>query len=205
MHQFVIGQPDLNYREPLVVEEMKVFSWSFVHNQSCFKFFFLLKNVLRFWLDRGVAGFRVDAVPYLFEVLPDKNGIYPDEPRADILHTTDQDYNYTQHIYTMDQEETYDMIYQWRAVLDEYEKKDGIPRVMLTEGYTDIKNVMKYYGNATHNGSHLPFNFEFLGNVNKGSDARDMKYYIDKWITYMPVGRTANWVVSLMMQNSICH
>lgn len=156
--------------------------------------------MLRFWLDKGVAGFRVDAVPFLFEVEPNKSdGRYPDEPRSDILDTTDQDYNYTQHIYTMDQEETYDMIYQWRAVLDEYEKKDGVPRVMLTEGYTDIKNVMKYYGNATHNGSHLPFNFEFLGNVNNKSDARDMKFYIDKWMTYMPVGRTANWVVSFFL------
>ena len=42
LHQYLVEQPDLNYRNPLVVEEMK--------------------NILRFWLDSGVDGFRLDAV-----------------------------------------------------------------------------------------------------------------------------------------------
>ena len=46
-HRFFSHQPDLNYDNPLVREEM----W----------------NVMRFWLDLGVDGFRVDAVPYLIE------------------------------------------------------------------------------------------------------------------------------------------
>jgi alpha-glucosidase len=44
LHQFVIGQPDMNYRNPKVLEEMK--------------------DVFRFWLDLGVDGFRMDAVSY---------------------------------------------------------------------------------------------------------------------------------------------
>ncbi len=44
LHQFVVGQPDLNYRNPKVLEEMK--------------------DVFRFWLDLGVDGFRMDAVSY---------------------------------------------------------------------------------------------------------------------------------------------
>ena len=47
MHQFYKEQPDLNVRNPAVVEE--------------------LKKVLKFWLDRGVDGFRMDAVAHLFE------------------------------------------------------------------------------------------------------------------------------------------
>jgi len=46
-HRFYSSQPDLNFENPEVKEEMK--------------------NVMRFWLDIGVDGFRVDAVPYLFE------------------------------------------------------------------------------------------------------------------------------------------
>lgn len=42
LHQFDKGQPDLNFRNPVVVEEMK--------------------DVLRFWLDKGASGFRVDAM-----------------------------------------------------------------------------------------------------------------------------------------------
>lgn len=46
-HRFFSHQPDLNYENPAVLEEMF--------------------NIMRFWLDRGVDGFRVDAVPYLIE------------------------------------------------------------------------------------------------------------------------------------------
>jgi len=46
-HRFFSSQPDLNYENPKVVEEML--------------------NAMRFWLDLGIDGFRVDAVPYLFE------------------------------------------------------------------------------------------------------------------------------------------
>jgi len=46
-HRFYSSQPDLNFDNPAVREEMK--------------------NVLKFWLDQGLDGFRADAVPYLFE------------------------------------------------------------------------------------------------------------------------------------------
>jgi len=46
-HRFYSTQPDLNYDHPAVQEEML--------------------NVMRFWLNLGVDGFRADAVPYLFE------------------------------------------------------------------------------------------------------------------------------------------
>lgn len=103
LHQFVIGQPDLNFRNPAVVEEMK--------------------NVFRYWLDKGVSGFRVDAINHLFEV--DKElygGRFPDEPRTGYLNVDPDDYEYLDHIYTKDQEEVYDMVYQWREIIDEVTK-----------------------------------------------------------------------------------
>ncbi|TCL66417.1 maltose alpha-D-glucosyltransferase/alpha-amylase [Rhizobium sp. BK251] len=46
-HRFYAHQPDLNFRNPIVVEE--------------------LLKIMRFWLDKGVDGFRLDAVPHLIE------------------------------------------------------------------------------------------------------------------------------------------
>lgn len=150
-----------------------------------------------------MAGFRVDAIPHLFEIDPkDFGGKFPDEPRANAIDKIPEEFDYLNHIYTQSQDPTYDMVYQWRDLLDSYEKKDGIPRVMLTEAYTPVKLTMRYYGNATHNGSHLPFNFEFLKGITKDSDARDIKFIIDKWMTYMPLGKTANWVVRINTQSN---
>ncbi|CAH0689934.1 unnamed protein product, partial [Chilo suppressalis] len=173
LHQFVIGQPDLNYRNPDVVEEMK--------------------NVIRFWLDKGVAGFRVDAINHLFEV--DKElfgGKYPDEPRTG---SEDPDsYDYLHHIYTKDQEETYGMVYQWREVLDEYKAKDGFTRIMMTEAYCSPQLRMKYFGDGERHGSQMPFNFALISNVNGKSSANEIKYAIDEFLTFKPIDKLANWV-----------
>ena len=64
-HAFAVAQPDLNYRNPALVEEMKVCT-SFVVQLSM-PTSIIFQNVLRFWLGQGADGFRMDAVPYLFE------------------------------------------------------------------------------------------------------------------------------------------
>lgn len=63
LHQFLPEQPDLNFRNSTVKEE--------------------IKEIMRFWLRKGVAGFRVDAVGYLMEAKPNKKGYYDDEPMID--------------------------------------------------------------------------------------------------------------------------
>lgn len=71
-----------------------------------------------------MSGFRVDAVPHLFEIMKDADGNYPDEPLSG--NTNDpNDWNYLNHIYTKDMPETIDMVYQWREVLDEHKKRHG--------------------------------------------------------------------------------
>lgn len=172
LHQFAVGQPDLNYRDPLLVQEMK--------------------DVLTFWLDLGVDGFRIDIISALFEV-----GTYPDEPLSGNPDATEDDYGYLLHPYTNDQPETYDMVYQWRAHIDEYSATNGGDvRVMMTESYSGEDKLFPYYGNETHDGAHFTFNFWFITRVNGGSTAWDVKNTIDSWFRNMPSRYTANWVVS---------
>lgn len=108
---------------------------------------------------------------------------------------TPGDYDYLTHLYSRDQNETYDLIYDWRAVLDEFTLKHNESKIMMTEAYTELPLMMQYYGNRTRNGS-VPFNFIYLGELSNKSTARDIKLKINIWMTYMPIGNVANWVVS---------
>jgi alpha-glucosidase len=174
LHQFVKEQPDLNYRDPNVVEAMK--------------------EVLRYWLQRGVSGFRIDAVPYLFE---DENLL--DEPRTNAENCDAESACYLQHIYTQDHPLTFDMAYQWRAVLDNYTATTGEPVVLLLEAYTSLSNIMKFYGNETTAGAGIPFNFELLSNTNINSTGRQFQTLVDGWMDAMPAGKISNWVVRLCL------
>lgn len=71
-------------------------------------------------MELGVDGFRCDTVPNLVEH-PD----FPDEPKSNIPGYTDNDRQYLQSIYEMDQPETYEIIYDWRKLLDDFSKKAG--------------------------------------------------------------------------------
>lgn len=99
LHQFLPEQPDLNYRNKELKEEMN--------------------EVLRFWLRIGVDGFRVDAVPFIFESDVNKDGFYNDEPKSGVCDS--QDSCYLDHTETKDQPETFDIIYEWRKVIEEEE------------------------------------------------------------------------------------
>jgi alpha-glucosidase len=63
---------------------------------------------------------------------------------------------------------------------------------MLVEVYANLSQVMKLY----HFGANIPFNFHFVINLNSDSKPSDFKRIIDDWITAMPEGAIANWVVS---------
>lgn len=150
---------------------------------------------MRFWLDRGVAGFRVDAISHLFEVKANADNLIPDEPKSGYTNDTD-DFNYLDHIYTFNQPETYDMNVQWRQLLDDFQReRGGDSRVMMTEIWGSIEEATQYYGNSTHNGSHIPFNFDFTGITDYYSTARDYSNAINRWMKYMPEHQIANWVV----------
>ena len=101
LHQFLPQQPDLNYRNQVVKDEMN--------------------EVLRFWLRLGVDGFRIDAIPYIFEIDKNSQGVYDDEPKSGYCLDKPLDDCYLDHIHTKDLDETFDIVYEWRRVMEEPE------------------------------------------------------------------------------------
>jgi len=70
---------------------------------------------------------------------------------------------------------------------------------MITEAYTSMENTMRYYGNETSLGAHMPFNFGLIDRLNDHSNASKFNYVINNWLNNMPEGKCANWVVSIVV------
>lgn len=90
------------------------------------------------------------------------------------------------------------MIYQWRVVMDDYERDhQGGTRILMSEAYANETFTMKYYQSAdgTRQGSHMPFNFVLINELNEWSSAADFKRVIDGRINALPSGRWTNWVI----------
>ena len=159
-HQFMETQPELNYRNPAVLQAM-------------------LGN-MRFWLDKGVDGFRVDVIALLA-----KDERFLDEPTNPMYETLRASYHSLDHIYTQDQPRVHDYIRAFRSLLDE---KPG--RVMLGE-LDPIPNLMSYYGQDLDE-CHLPFNFNLL---RMRWDASTLRKTIDAYLSSVPAGAWPNWVL----------
>lgn len=122
LHSFLPSQPDLNWRNSEVVEAMH--------------------GVMRFWLDRGVDGFRIDVIHALF-----KDESLPDLPPG--LETSDPE--------RYDQDATRETIRGFREVLASYAPE----RMMVGEVFLlDTELIAAYYGSG--DGLHLAFNFPAL-------------------------------------------
>ena len=81
-----------------------------------------LRKVLEFWLDLGVAGFRIDAGPHFFgdERFLDENVVDGKNPESYESVTRKYSYNL--------QPEINDLLQEFREVLDKYSEHDGIDR-----------------------------------------------------------------------------
>jgi len=132
LHSFDVSQPDLNWRNPEVVEE--------------------ITKMMRFWLKRGVDGFRVDVAYQLF-----KDPFFRDEPdNPEYKIDKNSQYNSLLHIYTVALPETLEMLKKLHDVIDEYED-----RFMVCEIYTFLKETVNLY-HIVDRQSFAPFNFSFL-------------------------------------------
>ena len=134
-HYFYVQQPDLNWRNPEVRKAMY--------------------DVMRFWLDRGAAGFRIDAVSRLFEdpnlhddpILPGKNAF--GDPNI-------------QHKYTDDLPEVHDVLREMRSLADSY---PGNPVLISEADEPTIQDLVKMYG-PNNDEIHLPMDFK-VADLNK--------------------------------------
>ena len=139
-------------------------------------------------MDKGVDGFRVDAVPFFFE-----DDQFRDEPLSGTT-SNPEDPEYTDHIYTKYQDKNYDLIREFKKTLKEYNTQNKQEsRVMMVESYGNISSTMKYYQYDVD----FPFNFQLIDQVDNSSKASDFKKVIDTWMSNMPSGATANWVVTI--------
>lgn len=114
--------------------------------------------------------------------------------------TTDKNnYGYTYHNLTKDLDETYDMVQQWRVLIDNYNRDHGGDnRVIFTEAYATLEDTIRYYQDDSGKPiAHFPFNFLMIEKLNERSNAYQFKLEIDLWLNTIPTGATSNWVVSL--------
>jgi len=160
-HAFLREQPDLNWRNPEVVEEML--------------------NVLRFWLERGVDGFRVDVLWHLIE-----DDQFRDNPPNPSWREGSDPYQKLIPLYTTDQSEVHAVIARMRRLVDQYQD-----RVLIGEIYLPVERLVQYYG-ADLGGVHLPFNFQLL--LTKWQ-ARDIARIIGEYEAALPERGWPNWVL----------
>jgi alpha-glucosidase len=158
LHLFDASQPDLDWSNPEVRAEFE--------------------SVLRFWLDRGIDGFRIDVAHGMVKV--------PDLP--DLEHVSD-DTDPRHHRGPMwDQDGVHEIYRSWRAVLDEY---DG-DRAMVAEAWVfPLERLARY---VRPDELQQSFNFAFL---TCPWDAAELRDVVATSLTSMDaVGATTTWVLS---------
>jgi alpha-glucosidase len=160
-HAFLARQPDLNWRNAKVRAA--------------------IHDVMRFWLARGVDGFRVDVIWHLikdaeFRDNPENPAYAPDRPPHDRLLP----------LYTSDRPEVHEVIAGLRRVVDEFDD-----RVLIGEIYLPIERLVAYYG-VDLGGAHLPFNFTLLS---APWNAREIDRLIGEYEAALPKGGWPNWVL----------
>ena len=162
LHLFDRKQPDLNWRNPEVRAAMY--------------------DVMRFWLDRGVDGFRIDVLWLLI-----KHAEFVDNPPAEPMRDDETEWTRYDRPAFEDRPETHEIVREMRALADAYDD-----RVLIGEIYLPLARLVTYYG-ETLDGIHLPFNFSL---VTMGSwDAGTIRRLVDAYEAALPEGGWPNWVL----------
>ncbi len=171
MHSFLPQQPDLNWRNPAVREAMY--------------------GAMRFWLDKGVDGFRMDVLWLLI-----KDELFRSNP-------VDANGNQEQ-IYNADRPETLEIVREMRELMDGYGD-----RVLIGEIYLPLKELVAYYGASPAQadagaqpqlvdaapkleGAQMPFNFHL---ILMGWKAEAIAEFIQRYEAALPAGAWPNWVL----------
>jgi len=161
LHNFLPSQPDLNWWNPAVHAEFEA--------------------ILRYWMDRGIAGFRIDVAHGLYKdaALRDDPPLGPgDHPRPGGLRQ----------VFSANRPETHGVYRAWRRLADSYHP----PRVLLGETFVlDVADLARYYGHDDE--LHLAFNFPFaLAKL----DAPTLASVVDQTMATLPASACPTWTAS---------
>ena len=159
-HSFLVEQPDLNWRNPEVRAA--------------------IADVMRFWLDRGVDGFRVDASAVLI-----KDHLLRDNPPNPDAEGEPPPQRQTP-VFTDDRPETMQCIEDIRNVIDEYRG-----RLLCGEVQGKTDRIGHFYGNDRPR-LHLPLNFALL---DTRWNALSLQAAIDAYFNALPSQAWPVWVI----------
>ena len=163
LHNFLPSQPDLNWWEPAVHAEFD--------------------TILRFWFDRGIAGFRIDVAHMVV-----KDRRLRDNPLATDADPILEQMRGQRPVYNENRPEVHDVHRRLRAVADSYDP----PRVLVGETFLPkIDDVIPFYGKGDE--LNLAFNIPF---VQLPLEAAALRVLIERTEELMPAGCTPVWTGS---------
>ncbi|MBD9373137.1 alpha-glucosidase [Rhizobium sp. ARZ01] len=167
MHNFLASQPDLNF-----------------HNREVQQ---TLLTAMRFWLDRGVDGFRLDTVNYYFHdaELRDNPPHEPDSEAAGLDAPETNPYGMQLHLHDKTQPENVAFLKRVRALLDEYSGRASVGEV--GDGARSLKTVAEYTGGGDK--LHMCYTFDLLHPDFTAQHIRDcvenfQKAVTDGWVCW---------------------
>jgi alpha-glucosidase len=164
LHNFEAQQPDLNW-------------WSEDVRRS-------FDDIVRFWWDRGVSGFRIDVCNMMI-----KDAELRDNPPATEDDPLDQQLMGLKSVYNCDRPEAHDILQGWRAIADTYD----VGRLLIGETNVEsLPTLMQFYGNG-HNELHGGFNFVF---INAALNAAVMRTVVEDVEASIPAGAWPIWTGS---------
>lgn len=171
-HAFLPQQPDLNWRNSEVREAVY--------------------DAMRFWLGRGVDGFRVDAVWHMIK----DDQLRDNPPNPDYTPDLPPD-NVVLGEYTRDRPEMAQLVAEMRRVVDDFPE-----RVLGGELYLSVERMMAYYGTPTEPQLHLPFNLQ-LSVIDWSAAA--VGEWMEQYLGALPPHGWPNWAVSTHDSRRIAH
>jgi len=168
-HSFLKEQPDLNWRNPEVRAAMY--------------------EVLRFWLRRGVDGFRVDVLSQII-----KDAEFRDNPpNPDFVEGQDPFFRWLM-LYNTDLPEVQPIVAEMRRVVDAFSDTRS-SRVLIGELYLPLTRLVAYYGlnaEGVLEGVQLPFNFQLIATE---WQAARIDRFVRDYEAALPAGAQPNWVL----------
>lgn len=169
LHSFLKEQPDLNWRNPEVKKAMF--------------------DVLRFWLDRGVDGFRIDVAHFIMkDPLLRDNPLNTKPERS--LHKPFGEYETQIHLYDQNHADVHQIYREMRQLLDSYNHNQ--PRFSIGEIHIyDWQKWVEFYGRQLDE-LHMPFNFQLL---KADWQAGSIRQSVDALEKILPAGAWPNYVL----------